>query len=101
MLGYRFEPGIHFIQQNREFVIEQCLTNDEFQVKDVATNEHTVKPLCSLVGAWANGSLELLGDNDNYLSLQQRMVKARTNDLSLLDKNDPRKVEAYRRLKYV
>jgi putative transposase len=101
MLGYRFEPGMHFIQQNREFVIEQCLIDDEFQVKDLATNEHTLKPLCSLVDAWANGSLELLGDDDNYQSLQQRIVKARTNDLSLLDKNDPRKVEAYRRLEYV
>jgi putative transposase len=101
MLGYKFEPGMHFLQQNREFIIEQWLANGELQIKDMVTNEYISKPVCSLMDAWANGSLDLLGDDGSCQSLQQRISKSRVNDLSLLDKNDPRKAEAYRRLDYV
>jgi hypothetical protein len=72
MSEYRFEPGVHFIQQNREFAIEQYLTDEDLQVKDVVTNEFTSKPLNSLLDAWVDGSLELLGNNENYQSLQNR-----------------------------
>jgi putative transposase len=101
MLGYRFEPGMHFIQQNREFVVEQYLTEDELQVKEVATNEFTAKPISLLLTALFEGDLILLGDNRNYQFLQQKLAKSRGSDFSLLDKNDPRKIEARRRLEYV
>jgi putative transposase len=101
MLGYRFEPGMHFIQQNREFVVEQCLNDSDIQVKEVATNEFTARSVSSLITALFDGDLMLLGDDNNYQVLQRRLSKSRINDLSLLEKNDPRKIEAYRRYEYV
>jgi putative transposase len=101
MSGYRFEPGVHFLQQNREFVVEQYLTNDQLQVKDVATNEFTSQPVSALLDALFDNRLEMIGGNGDYQNLQHRLSKSRTSDLSLLDKDDPRKVEAYRRLEYI
>lgn len=101
MPEYRFEPGMHFLQQGRECVVEDYLPSSKLQIKDLVTCEYTSRPVEELVEALFNGSLEMLGDNNNASFLQAKISKSRVSDLSYLKDDDKRKIEAYRRLEYV
>lgn len=101
MPEYRFEPGMHFLQQGREYVVEDYLLGSKLQIKDLVSCEFTSRPVEELVEALFDGSLEMLGDNNNASFLEAKIAKSRVNDLSYLNDDDKRKIEAYRRLEYV
>jgi len=101
MPEYKFEPGMHFLQQGREYLIEDYLPGGNTRVEDFVTHEFTSTTVEELVEALFSGSLQMLGDNSNASFLREKIAKSHVSDLSYLKDDDKRKIEAYRRLKYV
>jgi putative transposase len=101
MPEYKFEPGMHYSQQGREYVIEGRLPNNEIQVRDLVTTQFMVKPVDALVASLFDGSLEIIGFDNNYPFLKEKISKSHVNDISHLDDDDPRKKETLRRWAYV
>lgn len=101
MPQYRYEAGMHFRYQSQEYVVEQKLPKGEIQIRELATDSLTVKTMSALVDDLYDGKIELLGDDQNYAFLKQKLAKSHASDFTQIDDDDPRKIEAYRRIEYI
>ncbi len=107
MKDYRLRIGMRFVQQGREFVIEEPLppqsplSGDQLKIKDTVTGMCSARTTADLLEALFAGRLELIGDGNESRALQEALTARRVSDLTLLDDGDPLKAEALRRLHYV
>lgn len=101
MLGGKLEPGMHIMCGGREQFIEKRLSGGQLQLKDIATNQFIAHDEEKLRSALFTGELILLGYVGEYKHLKEHQQKTRVSDLTALENDDPRKVEAQWRQAYV
>lgn len=101
MEGGRLEPGMHVSCGGREQVIEKYLPDGQLQLKDIATNQFTAHYAEKLRSGLFAGDLIMLGYAGEYRRLKEHQKKTRVSDLTALEDDDPRKIEAHRREAYV
>src|SRR5262249_11920184 len=101
MPDYRLRIGMKFRQQGRIFLIERCLPDGTIVVKDLLSGETTGRTQGELVNALFERKLELLGDDNWSANLATHLDKVRIGDLSELADEDPLRMEAIRRYRYV
>jgi hypothetical protein len=101
MLGGKLEPGMHVSYCGREQFIEKRLPDDHLQLKDVATNQFSAHAAEKLQSDLFDGALTMLGYAGEYKRLKERQEKTRVGDITALEDDDPRKVEARWREHYV
>lgn len=66
-MGYRFNRGQRFIRAEREYVIEERLSNGRLKFRDVATNEYLTRHQDELINELFEGNLKMISDNNSYL----------------------------------
>ncbi len=101
MPDYRLRIGMKFRQQGRIYSIEQGLPEEHLSVKDLLSGESSARARDDLLAALFEGKLELLGDADESERLTAHLEVARIADLGQLVEDDPLRMEALRRLRYV
>jgi putative transposase len=101
MLGGKLEPGMHVSYCGREQFIEKRLPDGRLQLKDVATNQFSAHAAEKLQSDFFAGDLTMLGYAGEYKRLKERQEKTRVCDITALEDDDPRKVEARWREHYV
>jgi putative transposase len=101
MQGGRLEPGMHLLYGGREQVIEKWLSDDQLQLKDIATNQYSAHMTEKLRSDLFAKNLAMLGYAGEYKHLKERKEKTRVSDIMALEKDDPRKKEAHWRQEYV
>jgi hypothetical protein len=101
MPDYRLRIGMKFRQQGRIYSIEQGLPEEHLSVKDILSGESFTRARDDLLAALFEGKLELLGDAGEGERLMAHLEVARIADLAQLVEDDPLRMEALRRLRYV
>jgi putative transposase len=101
MQGGRLEPGMHVIYCGREQIIEKWLSDEQLQLRDIATNQYSAHTAEKLRNDLFDNNLTMLGYACEYKRLKERKEKIRVNDLTALENDDPRKKEAQWRQEYV
>lgn len=84
-----------------EFQIEERLSNGKLRLLNKHTEERRIVEECILTEAHSDGNLKILGANNESQNLERKIEKNRVYDYTGLDDDDPRKINASRRLKYV
>jgi len=101
MPDYRLRIGMTFKQQGRILLIERCLPDGTLAVKDLLSGDATWRTQGELVNALFERKLELLGDDNWSANLTAHLDKVCVGDLSELAEEDPLRLEAIRRRRYV
>jgi len=101
MPNHILSRGMHFTAGGREYEILKRLPNGEIQIKDIVTNVCSAKPEEEIRGSLFLGEVELLGDHRNQVFLNRLLKKTCVSDLTLLEDDDPRRLEMERRRAYV
>jgi putative transposase len=101
MPDYRLRIGMKFKQQGRIYTIEQALPDGHLSIKDSLSGESLAKPRNELLAALFAGKLELLGDGYQSAMLREHLDSLRISELNQLAKDDPLRIEAVRRSRYV
>lgn len=101
MPDYRLGIGMKFKQQGRIFRIERCLPDGTLAVKDLLSGETSGRSQSELVTALFERKLELLGEDESSANLATHLDQVRVSDLSELTDQDPLRMEALRRYRYV
>src|SRR5262245_17035538 len=101
MPDYRLRIGMKFRQQGRAFLIEQYLPDGTLAVKDLWSGETSAKTQSEWVNALFERKLELLGDDNSIANIETYLDKVRVIDLRELADDDPLRMEAIRRYRYV
>ncbi len=97
---WQFRIGMHIELRDREYRVEERLPNGDLRIRDIAFDESQAVREFELVEALFAGELEFLGDS-NITHVQRKLVKSFVDDFNRLRDNEPRKVEALRRLAYL
>jgi putative transposase len=99
-MRHRFSRGLRLLLVGKgEYTIERRLSDGEFQLKAIATDElTTIREEC-LINALFEGGLEILGDEDAARRITNQAAGHYFNDLTLLDEKVRQEVR--RRWAYV
>lgn len=91
---------MHIQYKGREYRVEERLPNRDLRLKDIALDESRPVPEKELVESLFEGHLEFLGDSSVTVT-EREMAKHLVDDFNMIEDDDPRKVEARRRLAYM
>lgn len=99
MKRHRLGRGQRLLIGEREYVVEQELSDQSIQLRDVATNTYVKRSVSSLIELYSNGGLRLLHDaqTDSYIS--RKMGLMQEAELALLPEDVKAQLE--RRYAYV
>jgi len=101
MSGQRLARGMKIHWNGFEFQIEERLSDGHLKLLNRYNNERRLVDEMELVEANNNGSLKVLGCNNETGNLEEKMRQNRVYDFTALDDDDPRKKEASRKYRYV
>jgi putative transposase len=100
MATYQFSVGMHFLFRGHEYVIVDGLPDGRIRIRNTVSDETQLISEQELIEAAFKEEFEFLGDS--VITRERReQVKSLVDDLSMLEDNDPRKIEALRREEYL
>lgn len=97
-MGYRFNRGERFIRAEREYVIEERLSNGRLKFRDVATNEYMTRHKDELINELFEGNLKMISDNNNNSYIRKKAADILSSDFTQLPeklRNEAKKRYAY------
>lgn len=101
MSDNRLSRGMKILWNNLEFQIEERLSNGQLRLLNRQNNERRIIEEIILIEAQSNGDLKLLGHKNETKNLEEKIEKTHVCDFTGLDNDDPRKVKAIRKHKYL
>lgn len=99
MKRYRFSRGQRMLIGEREYIVEQELSDVSLQLRDVATNMASKRSVQSLLDIFSDGKLKLLHDVQTEAYASRKMGQMREADIALLPEDI--KAQLDRRYAYV
>ena len=101
MSQQRLSRGMKILWNGIEFQIEERLSNGQLRLLNKHNEERRLVEEISLIEGHSEGKLKILGHNNESQNLEERIQKSRVLDFTSLDDDDPRKIKALKRLKYI
>lgn len=101
MSQQRLSRGMKILWNGVEFKIEERLSNGQLRLLNKHTEERRLVEEISLIEAYSEDNLKILGHNNENQILEDKIQKNRVSDFTALDADDPRKIKALRKHEYV